>query len=229
MGRQMNTVALLPMKAHSERVPGKNFRTLGEKPLYRWILETLLSVEEIELVVINTDARKLLEESGLRDSQRVLIRDRPEELCGDFVSMNKVLENDLQNVVAETYLMTHTTNPFVKPLTVERALQTYREQLSGGSNDSLFSVNRIQSRFYKADGKPVNHDPNQLIRTQDLEPWYEENSCLYLFSHDSFSKTNARIGTSPYLFEMQQLESIDIDDKEDWQLASLIASAKSVH
>ena len=49
-------VALLPMKAHSERVKGKNFKIFNGKPLYKWILDTLLSTNIIDKVVINTDA-----------------------------------------------------------------------------------------------------------------------------------------------------------------------------
>ncbi|MCE2915673.1 MAG: hypothetical protein LW768_09035, partial [Rubrivivax sp.] len=84
-------VALLPMKANSERVVGKNFRDFNGKPLFRWILDTLLSVGDIDRVVINTDARGILAEHGLVDSDRVTIRDRKPEICGDFVSMNLVL------------------------------------------------------------------------------------------------------------------------------------------
>src|SRR4051812_43989952 len=101
-------VALLPMKAHSARVKGKNFRPFAGKPLFRWILDTLLSIPEINLVVINTDAREILAQNGLADADRVMIRDRKPEICGDFVSMNLVLADDIANVEAETYLMTHT-------------------------------------------------------------------------------------------------------------------------
>ena len=87
-------VALLPMKANSERVKGKNFRDFNGKPLFRWILDTLLAVEEIDQVIINTDARAILAENGLVDSERVKIRDRKPEICGDLVSMNLILADD---------------------------------------------------------------------------------------------------------------------------------------
>ncbi len=106
-------VALLPMKASSERVTGKNFRDFSGKPLFRWILDTLLEVEEIDQVIINTDARHILAEKGLIDTGRVMIRDRKPEICGDLVSMNIVLADDLENVDADIYLMTHTTNPLM--------------------------------------------------------------------------------------------------------------------
>ena len=221
MYRGKRIVALLPMKAHSERVSGKNFRELAGKPLFRWVLDTLLSVEEIDLVVINTDARKILEDKGLQEGSRVLVRDRKEELLGDFTSMNLILEDDINAEPADLYLMTHTTNPLLSAATIRHALD--RLVTDEGGSDSLFTVNRFQTRFYRADLSPVNHDPDNLIRTQDLEPWFEENSCLYIFSRESFRKTRARIGEKPMMFEMPRNESIDIDEQEDWDMAEALA------
>ncbi|HVY23382.1 MAG TPA: acylneuraminate cytidylyltransferase family protein [Steroidobacteraceae bacterium] len=219
----MKTVALLPMKAHSERVKGKNFRDFCGKPLFRWMLDCLLSVEEIEKVVINTDARDILASHGLVDSDRVMIRDRRPEICGDFVSMNLVLADDVANVVADTYLMTHTTNPLMGAATVRNALQAFHKGQSEGNVDSLFTVNKFQTRFYRADCSAVNHDPDNLIRTQDLEPWYEENSNLYIFTRESFATTNARIGKHPMMFESPKIECVDIDTPRDWELAEVVA------
>ena len=89
--------------------------------------------------------------------------------------------------------------------------------------DSLLAVNRFQSRFYTSDGEPVNHDPENLIPTQDLEPVYEENSCLYVFTKESFAKKNRRIGLNPRMFPTPKIESIDIDDEFTFRLAELLA------
>jgi CMP-N-acetylneuraminic acid synthetase len=216
-------VALLPMKAHSARVTGKNFRDFHGRPLFRWVLDMLLRLEEIDRVVINTDARDILAENGLVPSERIEIRDRPEAIRGDFVSMNRVIEDDVANVDADVYLMTHTTNPFMSASTVRAALESFSGALSAGRADSLFSVNRVQTRFYREDGSAVNHDPDNLVRTQDLEPWFEENSNLYLFTRESFAATGARIGVRPMMFETPKVESIDIDTPEDWDFATAIA------
>lgn len=216
-------VALLPMKANSERVKGKNFRLFNGKPLFRWILETLLAVEEIDEVIINTDARHILAENGLVDGPRLRIRDRRPEICGDFVSMNLVLADDVANVPADIYVMTHTTNPLLSIESVRGSIDLYKKAVAEGTGDSVFTVNKFQTRFYRADVSAINHDPDNLIRTQDLEPWFEENSNLYVFSKDSFAKTNARIGKKPLMFEMGRTESVDIDDAESWQMAEAMS------
>jgi CMP-N-acetylneuraminic acid synthetase len=215
--------ALMPLKANSVRVPHKNFRDFQGRPLVHWMLGSLLSLDWIEVVVINTDARAELACVGVEDGShggRVLIRDRRPELCGDAVSMNRVLADDLAHVEAETYLMTHTTNPLLSARTISAALAAYRES----GCDSLFTVNCHQTRFYRADGSAVNHDPQNLVPTQDLEPWFEENSNLYIFTRESFAATGARIGARPHMFVTPRLESLDIDTLEDWMMAEAAAT-----
>lgn len=213
--------ALLPMKAHSARVTSKNFRLIAGKPLFRWILDTLSAATEIDQIVINTDARSILADNGLKDGDydgKVIIRDRTAEICGDFVSMNLVLADDIANIPSDYYLMTHTTNPLLSASTIEKMINRFIDGKSTGA-DSLFTVNRHQTRFYTPEAQAINHDPANLLRTQDLPPYMEENSVGYLFSAQSFERTGARIGDQPILFETPKLESVDIDEPSDWFMA----------
>jgi CMP-N-acetylneuraminic acid synthetase len=216
-------VALLPMKANSVRVKGKNFRDFCGKPLFRWILDTLLEVEEINQIVINTDARHILTEKGLKENDRITIRDRNPEICGDHVSMNLVLADDVLNVPADIYLMTHTTNPLLSAETIRKAIAVFMDAIKAEKADSLFTVDKVQSRFYRADCSAVNHDPENLIPTQNLEPWFHENSNLYVFTSLSFAQTRARIGIQSIMHESQKFESIDIDTPADWAFAEIAA------
>ncbi|MFD2580809.1 cytidylyltransferase domain-containing protein [Novosphingobium colocasiae] len=158
---------MLPMKAHSARVSGKNFRVLVNKPLFRWVLDSLVSVDEIDQIIINTDARDILASNGLVDGfggGKVLVRDRRPEICGDFVPMNTIIEDDLAAVEAQAYLMTHTTNPFLSAGTIQKALQAYGEAVEQGTADSLFHREQdTDPFFYRQDGSAVNHDPNVLF------------------------------------------------------------------
>lgn len=217
----MRQVALLPMKANSVRVRSKNFRDFLGKPLFRWILDVLLSLESLDKIIINTDAQETLRKHGLEESSRVVIRDRAEALRGDMVSMNRIIEDDIAAVDADLYLMTHATNPLLSAATIRDAIDRFTA--ANGRYDSLFTVNRVQTRFYREDGSAVNHDPGVLLRTNDLEPWFEENSCLYLFTRESFARTGARIGAAPLMHETPKLESVDIDEPDDWVMAEALA------
>ena len=220
----LQIVALLPMKANSERVVGKNFKNFCGKPLFRWVLDTLLSVPEISCVVINTDARDILEDHGLSEGERVKIRDRPQEICGDLVSMNSVIADDVSNLDADFFVMTHTTNPLLSKRTVQEAIHGFQAALEFNECDTLFTVNMVQERFYTSEGKAINHDPENLIRTQDLPPWYRENSNLYLFTKNSFNATGARIGKRPKMLTTPAFESIDIDTRDDWDFAEAVVN-----
>lgn len=221
-------IAYLIIKKYSERVPGKNFRELGDKPLFRWILDTLQDVVELERIVINTDSRDRLATLGLVETERLVLRDRQKHLLGNDVTANTLISADLDEIEGEEWLMTHVTNPFLSADTIRNGIARYRQCVDEGSADSLFSVNHVNRRLYGADGEAINHDPQRLIPTQDLPRVYEENSCLYIFSKTSFRTTDARIGQKPHLFETPRLESLDIDEIEDWRLAEMMTTARTV-
>ena len=216
-------VALVPMRHHSQRVPGKNYRLLAGKPLFHHILETLLAVPEIGQVVVDTDSEPVMD--GLRQhfSQVVIIK-RPEKLRADNVPMNDVLLHDTAQVQADFYLQTHSTNPLLRPETVSRALETFLGAYP--EKDSLFSVTRWQTRLYDQHGTAINHDPSVLIQTQDLPPVYEENSCLYLFTRQNLLRRNHRISENPILFEIDPAEAWDIDEELDFEITEFLMRRK---
>ena len=216
----MKITALLPMKAHSERVQDKNIKNFCGKPLYHAVLSTLLQSEYIDKVIINTDS-EIIKVDALQNFERVRIIDRSKEIQGDFVSMNDIIAYDLKQTEGVHFLQTHSTNPLLRPQTINLAIETYFKNLN--QFDSLFSVTRLQTRLYWKDGSPVNHNPNKLLRTQDLPPVYEENSNCYIFSKKSFADADrSRIGLKPQMFEINKLEAVDIDGPEDWEIAEIL-------
>jgi len=210
-------VSLLPMKGNSERVPNKNLKIFNSKPLYHSIVNTLLESKYVTDIIINTDSEKI--KKNIKDSfPQIKIIDRPKEIQGDFISMNKIIANDISKIDSDFFLQTHSTNPLLKVSTIDNAIEEFFKNLK--TYDSMFSVNSFQSRFFYKNNKPINHNPLELIRTQDLDPIYEENSNFYIFSRESFIKSNQnRIGLKPNLFPTDKIESIDIDDLNDFKIA----------
>jgi CMP-N-acetylneuraminic acid synthetase len=216
-------IALVPMRHHSQRVPGKNYRPLAEKPLFHHILETLLSLPEIQEVVVDTDSEPVMD--GIRRFfPDVKLLQRPEHLRADDVPMNDILLYDTEQIESEFYLQTHATNPLLKAETVSRAIKAFL--LAYPKYDSLFSVTRLQARLYFQDGRAINHNPRQLIQTQDLSPVYEENSCLYLFTRDNLIKWHHRIGETPLMFEIPVDEAWDIDEELDFEICDFLLRRK---
>ena len=215
----MKIIALVPMRHHSQRVPGKNYRDLAGKPLYQHIIETLLAVPEINEIVVDTDSDPVM--SGLRENfPQVRIIDRPEHLRADDMPMNEILIHDTEQFPADFYLQTHSTNPLLKAETISDAILAFKNNYP--ELDSLFSVTRWQTRFYDKDGNAVNHNPKELIQTQDLPPMYEENSCMYIFTRENLIAKRHRISNHPLMFEIPRLEAVDIDEESDFQIADIL-------
>jgi CMP-N-acetylneuraminic acid synthetase len=211
--------ALVPIRHHSQRVPGKNYRILDGRPLFHHIIESLLACPEIDQVVVDTNSPPVLE--GLRESfPKVQILERPEHLSGDRVPMNEILAYDTSQVEADFYLQTHTTNPLLTSHTISRAIGEFSERYP--AYDSLFSVTRMQTRLWDQLGRAINHNPAVLLQTQDLPPVYEENSCLYLFSRQTLIASRNRLGQRPWMFEIEASEAWDIDEEIDFDMVEFL-------
>lgn len=212
-------VALVPMRHHSQRVPGKNYRLLGEKPLFHHIIETLSRVEEITDVVVDTDSPEVM--SGLQKYfPHVQIIERPEHLRADEIPMNEILMHDTAQIPADFYLQTHSTNPLLKAGSISKAIQSLLNNYP--SYDSLFSVTRWQTRLWDQLGRAINHNPTILLQTQDLPPVYEENSCIYIFRRETLKGRRNRIGERPIMFEIDAAEAWDIDEELDFELTDFL-------
>lgn len=219
MSQGYSICALVPMRHHSERVPGKNYRPLAGRPLFEHILNTLLAVPEIQTVVVDTDSPVLMEGIAAAFPQVRLLK-RPEHLSADSVPMNEILMYDTAQAPADFYLQTHSTNPLLKAQTVSNAIRTYVDNYP--AYDTLFSVTRMQTRLWDGLARPLNHNPAILLRTQDLPPVYEENSCMYMFKRETLELRRNRIGERPFMFEMDADEATDIDEELDFLIADLL-------
>lgn len=215
--------ALVPMRHHSQRVPGKNYRPMAGKPLFHHIIQTLLDCPEIDRVVVDTDSEPVMD--GLRQNfPTVVILPRPENLRADHVPMNEILAYDTGQVSADFYLQTHTTNPLLQAQTVSRACQALLTNYP--MYDSLFTVTRLQTRLWDQLGRAINHNPAILLQTQDLPPVYEENSCLYIFTRQNLMARRNRLGERPMMFEIQPDEAWDIDEEIDFAITEFLMQNK---
>ena len=220
-----NIIALLPMKGHSERVSNKNIRPFAGKPLFHYIAQVLQDSELVQSIIINTDS-DFIARNASEHFPKVRIIDRPEAIRGGTVEMNTIIAHDLSVTTGKYFLQTHSTNPLLTKATLDRAITEYFAM--DEIYDSLFSVTKLQTRLYRESGEPVNHNPHELLRTQDLPPLFEENSNIYLFSKRSFAAAgNKRIGNRPRMFAMDSLEAIDIDNHETFRLAEAVYALRT--
>lgn len=211
-------IALVPMKHSSERVPQKNYRNLNGRPVFHYILETL-SQCSIDKIVVDTDSPVI--KDGIENFfPHVQVIDRPKHLRDGHTSMNEIIAYDMTQLDDTCFLQTHCTNPLLRPQTVDCAIKLFENLFP--KNDSLFSVTPVQKRFWFTSKLAVNHNPRALLRTQDLPRIYEENSCIYIFTSQSFGRRNNRLGRNPVMFMMDPIEAWDIDTMLDFKIVEFL-------
>jgi CMP-N-acetylneuraminic acid synthetase len=212
-------VAIVPMRDNSERVKGKNYRQFVDRPLYHHIIQSLLDSQRVDLVMIDTDSPFIMEDAA-KHFPMVHISERPMHLRDGHIAMNDVLLNSIQQVPSQFYIQTHSTNPLLKAETIRKAI----DQFNAGypMYDSLFGVTRMQVRLWDELTRPVNHNVNILLRTQDLPPIYAENSNLYIFTPETLVSRYNRIGNRPLMFDIPQTEAWDLDEESDFGIAEAI-------
>ena len=211
----MKTVAFVPIKLNSQRLPHKNILPIADKPLCWYICNTLLSVPNIDEVYVycSDDTVKQYVPDGVRYLKR------PSYLDGDNIKGFDIYKEFISSIDSDIYVLAHTTSPFVKVSTLENALS----MVINGKYDSAFSAQRVQT-FSWFKGKPLNYDLNDVPRTQDIEPIWVETSAFYIFEKDIFIKHRRRIGFKPFVQEVFGVETIDIDEKSDYDFACKVAN-----
>ena len=211
--------AIVPMRHSSERVPGKNYRDFSGKPLFHHVIQTLLDCPLIDKVIIDTDSPIVMEQSA-KAFPEVMVLERPEHLKDGAIPMNDVLLNTIRQVPSDFYLQTHSTNPLLTSKTLNEGIAKFFAIQP--TFDSLFSVTRKHVRFWDILARPINHNQNILLRTQDLPPIFEENSCFYIFTESILERKHNRIGDRPFLYEIPEIEAHDIDVELNFIVAELL-------
>lgn len=209
----MKTVAFVPIRLNSKRVIGKNLKLLGGKPLMCYILDILKSVSKIDEVYVYCSQESIIEylPEGIKFLKRDTSLDSDETLGKD------IYEAFTKDIDADVYILAHTTSPFIKPETIEKALT----EVTSGRHDSSFSAQKIQT-FAWFNGKPLNYALTDIPRTQTIEPVYYETSAFYIFRRHIWTEKKQRIGDNPYIAVVDQIEGIDIDYPEDFEFAQRV-------
>lgn len=206
----MKIVAIMPIKLNNERLPGKNTKLLGEKPLIQYQLENLLETKMLDSVNVycsNEEIRDFLPEGAT-------FIQRPDFLDLPTSNFTQIFDNFISTVEADIYVYAHATAPFISTDTIKQCI----EAVKSGKYDSAFCASKIQDYLWQ-DGEPLNFDATNVPRSQDIKPIYRETSGVYAFTEEVYQKYHRRIGKNPFVKEVSFKESVDINNPEDFDLA----------
>lgn len=212
----MRRVAFVPIRLNSQRVEGKNLRELGGRPLMAYLLESLAAARNIDKVYVYCSNPAIVE--YLPEGVEWLQRD--ECLDQNTTLGEEIYDAFTREVEADIYILAHATSPFIRTATIEQAVRS----VESGEYDSAFSAERVQT-FAWWQGQPLNYSLQHVPRTQDLEPLYVETSAFFVFRAEVWREQHRRIGQKPYMAVTDRIESMDIDDPDDFLLAEAIVAA----
>jgi CMP-N-acetylneuraminic acid synthetase len=210
----LKIVAFVPIKLNSQRVKNKNLLPLGGKPLCWHIFESLLHAEGLDQVYCYCSEERIRESIP----EEVTFLKRDPALDGQMVKGMEIYGRFIRDVDADIYVLCHATSPFIRSETISRALAA----VCSGEYDSAFAAQRLQT-FAWYQGKPLNYDPHDIPRTQDIEPVFVETSAFFVFRKEVYTKLHRRVGLKPYVCETDNMESVDIDEPEDYEFAVRLA------
>lgn len=209
----MKIVAFIPIKLNNQRLPGKNTMLLNGKPLCSYIFKTVEQVKQIneKYVFCSDEAIK----PYLTPSLKFLKRDH--SLDSFKTKGLDIIKSFVNMIDADIYVLTHVTQPFTKSESIQNAL----DKVMSGEYDSAFSALKLQDYMW-CKNKPINYNLKDIVRTQDLEPIFMETGAFFIFTKQVIKQYGQRIGIKPYISEISQFEAIDIDDKEDFDMAQAV-------
>lgn len=220
--------AFLPCRSGSERVKKKNTREFCgiEGGLTRIKLQQLARVPELSTIIVSTndpDVMEISRQVAAETGVRIDIIERPEHLGTSQTRTDDLILYAAEIAPEGVLLWTHTTSPFCRAELYSRAIHAYASGLEGGAHDSLMSVSPIRSFVWTVDG-PLNYDrtKEKWPRTQTLPILYDVNSALFMCDRDLMRQHGDRIGTRPVLFEMDHVDSLEIDWEEDFAFAEKV-------
>ena len=207
----------IPIKNNSSRVPNKNLRLLRGIPLYRYALDTVINSKVFDDVFVDTDSEDV---KNYCIEKNINIIDRDPKLSKDSANGNDLLEHWIDiKPNYDVYFQVFVTSPFLTSNTLKDCVNIMKTNPLG---DSVFTVIEDYT-WYWFNGKPVNYNPKLLPRSQDAKPIIKETTSLYGISKEGFNKTKSRIGESPQIYVVDEIEGTDIDTEFDFIMAKLIA------
>lgn len=208
----MKTVAFITIKLNSQRLPNKNILPLGEHPLSWYICDTLLHCRTIDEIYIYCSEERIME--YVPKDPRIIFRKREKWLDGDLIRAQDTYQAFVSEVDADIYVAALTTAPFIKAESIDAGVR----MVQSGDYDSAFSAQKLQT-FAWYQGKPLNYSPETIPRTQDLEAVMVETSGFFAFTKDLWLEHKRRIGFTPYIQIVDDVEAVDIDTKQDYEFA----------
>ena len=208
--------AVIGVRKGSERIVNKNIKPFNDTSLLENKIKTLKKVKNLEEIVVSTDCEKMFK---LAQQLGVVAVTRPEYYTSDECPGSENLEFIAKQMDTEYILYTPVTSPLVKSETYEDIINTFRKL--DDKYDSVVTMNYVKDFLWEND-KPLNYDPLNCPRSQDIESIFRLNFGACLLPRETMIKNKYVVGDNPYWYELSETEGVDVDVPFDFNIAELI-------
>ena len=218
----MKVAATIPIKSNSTRVKDKNFKLLGDKPLYQYIIDHCIEAECFDSIYVDTDSEEIQKYCY---NNKVKWIERKPELTLDTANGNDVFHYDIDYIDDyDFYFQLYATAPFLKPETIRACVDKLTHTTK---YDSILTATE-EYGWHWFQNQPVNYQPNILPRSQDAPPVIKETTGLYGISKRAYDRFRCRVGATPYFYILNdRAECIDLDTLGDFEIAENIYETDS--
>lgn len=224
----MSINVFLPCRKGSQRVPKKNIKEFAgfKNGLIEIKLKQLLECKKIDKIYLSTNDEEILTYAQSLNQNRIVLHKRAEYLSSSETSTDELVSHVLELIPDDDILWTHVTSPFLNANVYDDIISKYEEVKIQGF-DSLMTTNLIQGFLWNKEG-PINYDrtKEKWPRTQTIEPLHEINSAVFLANAEIYRTLSDRIGTNPFLYELDKIKGFDIDWEDDFKIAEAIVQAQ---
>ena len=210
-----NIIAMVPIRAGSTRVPNKNIRKFADTSLLELKLKVLKKVKGITQVIVSTDCQIAAE---IANKQNVKVQWRNKYYAGSEITNDQHWLHIAQTTPGDIVFLAQVTSPLLRVRSIQNALNTF---LNSDLYDSLNSVS-AEKKFLWKDMKPINYDINVTPKSQDLPNIISLNFAITIIQKKVMIERKNVIGYKPSFFELDKVESLDIDDLIDFKIAELM-------
>lgn len=206
--------AVIPVRAGSARVKNKNIKRFANSSLLEIKINQLKRIPSIKKITVNTDCEKMIK---IAKAMNVSYFKRQKKYADCKSKINDVWKNIAKNTDGDIILYTNVTNPLVED-------KSYLESIDIFLNNKYDSVNSVTSikEFLWMNDKPLNYDPGNQPRSQDLPEVFHPNFAINIIRKEYMFENKTIIGKSFFPYAINKIESIDIDTEEDFKIAEIL-------
>lgn len=218
-------IAVIPARAGSKGIPGKNLLKVGGYSLVARAIRTANAAKLVDQVFVSTDGEAIAKEATDNGASVV---ERPAELANDTASSESAILHAIESwakegLYPEVVVFIQPTSPFIDPDAIDRAVA----RVLSGSEDCVFAAFETYAFLWEegSDGATgVNHDKSHRPRRQDRDPHFMETGAFYVFNTKGFLEAKHRFFGRVGIEKVSEKFAVEIDDLDQLETARLLAS-----